>query len=43
MIIYNQVLRRRGQGVGILVSSVPKETDASYTLQDPSEVSVINI
>ncbi|KEH34903.1 putative trehalose-phosphatase [Medicago truncatula] len=33
-----KVLRRRGQGVGILVSSVPKETDASYTLQDPSEV-----
>ncbi|XP_058761504.1 probable trehalose-phosphate phosphatase H [Vicia villosa] len=33
-----KVLSRRGQGVGILVSSVPKETDASYTLQDPSEV-----
>ncbi|WJX38690.1 trehalose-phosphatase [Trifolium repens] len=33
-----KVLRRRDQGVGILVSSVPKETDASYTLQDPPEV-----
>ncbi|CAJ2644365.1 unnamed protein product [Trifolium pratense] len=33
-----KVLRRRDQGVGILVSSVPKETNASYTLQDPSEV-----
>ncbi|XP_061345936.1 probable trehalose-phosphate phosphatase C [Gastrolobium bilobum] len=33
-----KVLRGRGQGIGILVSRVPKETDASYTLQDPSEV-----
>lgn len=33
-----KVLRNRGQGVGILVSKTPKETDASYTLQDPSEV-----
>ncbi|KAK7351175.1 hypothetical protein VNO77_10429 [Canavalia gladiata] len=33
-----KVLRSRGQGIGILVSRVPKETDASYTLQDPSEV-----
>ncbi|KAL2339893.1 hypothetical protein Fmac_007833 [Flemingia macrophylla] len=34
-----KVLRSRGQGIGILVSRVPKETDASYTLQDPSEAS----
>lgn len=41
-IIYNhQVLRGRGQGIGILVSRVPKETDASYTLQDPPEASPI--
>ncbi|KAK4274097.1 hypothetical protein QN277_017379 [Acacia crassicarpa] len=33
-----KVLRRRGQGAGILVSKVAKETEASYTLQDPSEV-----
>ncbi|KAK8465229.1 hypothetical protein PHAVU_009G029800 [Phaseolus vulgaris] len=33
-----KVLRSRGQGIGILVSRVAKETDASYTLQDPSEV-----
>ncbi|KAI4307373.1 hypothetical protein L6164_030572 [Bauhinia variegata] len=32
-----KVLSSRGQGIGILVSRVPKETDASYTLQDPSE------
>ncbi|OIW02390.1 hypothetical protein TanjilG_04983 [Lupinus angustifolius] len=33
-----KVLRSRGQGIGILVSQIPKETNASYTLQDPSEV-----
>ncbi|KAK4758331.1 hypothetical protein SAY87_019632 [Trapa incisa] len=33
-----KMLRDRGQGVGIIVSRVPKETDASYSLQDPSEV-----
>lgn len=33
-----KVLRRRGQGIGILVSKITKETDASYTLQDPTEV-----
>ncbi|KAL7127779.1 hypothetical protein ABFS83_14G274300 [Erythranthe nasuta] len=33
-----QVLRNRGQGLGILVSKAPKETNASYTLQEPSEV-----
>ncbi|KAK7410536.1 hypothetical protein VNO78_01383 [Psophocarpus tetragonolobus] len=33
-----KVLRSKGQGIGILVSRVAKETDASYTLQDPSEV-----
>lgn len=31
-------MRERGQGVGILVSKVPKETSASYSLQEPSEV-----
>ncbi|WVZ20691.1 hypothetical protein V8G54_008013 [Vigna mungo] len=36
-----KVLRSRGQGIGILVSRVAKETDASYTLQDPSEASPI--
>jgi hypothetical protein len=34
----HQVLRKRGQGIGILVSKCPKETNASYSLQDPGEV-----
>ncbi|PQM42816.1 putative trehalose-phosphate phosphatase D [Prunus yedoensis var. nudiflora] len=33
-----KVLRDRGQGFGILVSKVPKETKASYSLQEPAEV-----
>ncbi|KAJ4954032.1 hypothetical protein NE237_030864 [Protea cynaroides] len=33
-----KVLRDRGQGFGILVSKTPKDTNASYTLQEPSEV-----
>ncbi|KAL0313974.1 UNVERIFIED_CONTAM: putative trehalose-phosphate phosphatase D [Sesamum angustifolium] len=33
-----RVLRERGQGLGILVSKTPKETNASYSLQEPSEV-----
>jgi trehalose 6-phosphate phosphatase len=33
-----KALRRRGQGVGILVSKYPKETSASYSLQEPAEV-----
>lgn len=33
-----KVLRERGQGLGILVSKIPKETNASYSLQEPSEV-----
>ncbi|KAK1432403.1 hypothetical protein QVD17_09299 [Tagetes erecta] len=33
-----KVLRERGQGFGILVSKMPKETSASYSLQEPSEV-----
>lgn len=33
-----KVLRKRGQGFGILVSKTPKETNASYSLQEPSEV-----
>ncbi|EYU31023.1 hypothetical protein ABFS82_08G227400 [Erythranthe guttata] len=33
-----KVLRERGQGFGILVSKAPKETNASYSLQEPSEV-----
>ncbi|KAI3784323.1 hypothetical protein L1987_43421 [Smallanthus sonchifolius] len=32
------VLRERGQGFGILVSKFPKDTSASYSLQEPSEV-----
>ncbi|KAK4387740.1 putative trehalose-phosphate phosphatase D [Sesamum angolense] len=34
-----KVLRNRGQGIGILVSKTPKETNASYTLKEPSEAS----
>ncbi|KAI3825900.1 hypothetical protein L1987_07618 [Smallanthus sonchifolius] len=33
-----KVLRKRGQGFGILVSKLPKETDAIYSLQEPFEV-----
>jgi trehalose 6-phosphate phosphatase len=33
-----KVLKKRGQGVGILVTKCPKETSASYSLQDPGEV-----
>ncbi|XP_051124334.1 probable trehalose-phosphate phosphatase E [Andrographis paniculata] len=33
-----KVLRERGQGLGILVSKNPKETNASYSLQEPIEV-----
>lgn len=33
-----KVLRERGEGFGILVSKIPKDTNASYSLQEPSEV-----
>lgn len=33
-----KVLRDRGQGLGILVSKFPKETRATYSLKEPSEV-----
>ncbi|XP_031486331.1 probable trehalose-phosphate phosphatase 6 [Nymphaea colorata] len=33
-----KVLKERGQGFGILVSKIPKKTNASYSLQEPSEV-----
>ncbi|XP_050365898.1 probable trehalose-phosphate phosphatase J [Argentina anserina] len=33
-----KVLRERGQGFGILVSKIPKETNANYSLQEPAEV-----
>ncbi|XP_019152361.1 PREDICTED: probable trehalose-phosphate phosphatase H [Ipomoea nil] len=33
-----KVLRQRRQGFGIIVSTIPKETSASYSLQEPSEV-----
>ncbi|XP_039833631.1 trehalose 6-phosphate phosphatase RA3-like isoform X2 [Panicum virgatum] len=33
-----KVLRDMGQGIGILVSKIPKETSASYSLREPSEV-----
>lgn len=36
--IIRQVLRERQQGFGILVSKIPKDTNASYSLQDPSQV-----
>jgi trehalose-6-phosphatase len=34
-----KVLRKRGQGIGILVSKHAKETNASYSLQEPAEAS----
>ncbi|KAL6656993.1 hypothetical protein ACP70R_004773 [Stipagrostis hirtigluma subsp. patula] len=33
-----RVLRNMGQGIGILVTKIPKETTASYSLREPSEV-----
>ncbi|KAL5753509.1 hypothetical protein ACOSP7_021729 [Xanthoceras sorbifolium] len=33
-----KILRDRGQGFGILVSKSPKDTNASYSLQEPKEV-----
>ncbi|EOA18986.1 hypothetical protein CARUB_v10007631mg [Capsella rubella] len=33
-----KILRERRQGLGILVSKFPKETSASYSLQEPDEV-----
>ncbi|KAG4121688.1 hypothetical protein ERO13_D11G222900v2 [Gossypium hirsutum] len=33
-----KILRDRGQGFGILVSKYPKDTNASYSLQEPDEV-----
>lgn len=33
-----KVLKERNKGLGILVSKAPKETNASYTLREPSEV-----
>lgn len=33
-----KVLRKRGQGIGILVSKIPKETNANYSLNGPMEV-----
>ncbi|KAL2468012.1 putative trehalose-phosphate phosphatase J [Forsythia ovata] len=38
-----KVLRKRGQGLGILVSKAPKETNASYSLQEPSEASTMKM
>jgi trehalose 6-phosphate phosphatase len=38
-----KVLRRRGQGVGILVSKHPKDTSASYSLQEPAEASTLPV
>lgn len=39
MLFYGQVLHKRGQGFGILVSKVAKETNAAYTLEEPSQAS----
>ncbi|KAG6508246.1 hypothetical protein ZIOFF_033619 [Zingiber officinale] len=36
-----KVLRDSGQGIGILVSKFPKETNATYYLQEPSEASAM--
>ena len=33
-----KVLRNRGQGAGILVTRFPKDTLASFSLRDPTEV-----
>ena len=39
MIQIAQVLRERGRGLGIVVSKVPKNSHASYSLQEPAEAS----
>ncbi|KAJ6791706.1 putative trehalose-phosphate phosphatase 6 [Iris pallida] len=36
-----KVLRERGQGLGILVSEYPKETNASYSLREPKEARTV--
>lgn len=36
-----QVLREGNRGFGILVSSMPKESNAFYSLRDPSEVLLV--
>lgn len=36
-----KVLREGNRGFGILVSSVPKESNAFYSLRDPSEVQIL--
>ncbi|KAK8646862.1 hypothetical protein V6N13_120632 [Hibiscus sabdariffa] len=36
-----KVLRERRQGFGILVSKLPKETNASYSLQEPAEARLL--
>ncbi|GAV82560.1 Trehalose_PPase domain-containing protein [Cephalotus follicularis] len=33
-----KILKERGEGFGILVSKFPKDTSASYSLEEPSEV-----
>ncbi|XP_031739175.1 trehalose-phosphate phosphatase B [Cucumis sativus] len=33
-----KVIQKRGQGIAILVSSIPKNTRASYSLKDPPQV-----
>lgn len=35
-----KVLKESNRGFGILVSSVPKESNAFYSLRDPSEVQI---
>lgn len=35
---FEQVLKERNHGYGILVSSVAKDSNAFYSLRDPSEV-----
>lgn len=37
------MLRKRGQGLGILVSKFPKETAASYSLEEPLQVITLYI
>ncbi|XP_059593671.1 probable trehalose-phosphate phosphatase J isoform X1 [Vitis vinifera] len=37
-----KILRDRGQGFGILVSKIPKDTSASYSLQEPLEARTLS-
>lgn len=42
-LLYDQVLRERKNGCGILVSQVPKKSEAFFMLRGPSEVVILPV